>query len=128
MKEKIEYFENEDYKFISNMIENKIYRLKKYEDYNQKYRQLFDTIDELETTLNNEQKEKFHKITKLFYETEEYYFTFAYYLGEKHGKTIWNIKQYKNTNQNKNYFVKKKSIKCKILSLSRLLSFLNFSS
>ena len=52
MCDKMKCFENCDYKFISNMIENKVYKLKKYEDYNKKYKELFDRIDNLEATLS----------------------------------------------------------------------------
>lgn len=89
MCDKMKCFENYDYKFISNMIENKVYKLKKYEDYNKKYKELFDRIDNLEATLSEKQKDDFNKIVKLFYETEEYYFAFSYYLGEKQAKDIF---------------------------------------
>ena len=88
MCDKMKCFENYDYKFISNMIENKVYKLKQYEDYNKKYKELFDRIDNLEATLSEKQKDDFNKIVKLFYETEEYYFAFSYYLGEKHANPL----------------------------------------
>ena len=59
MCDKMKCFENYDYKFISNMIENKVYKLKKYEDYNKKYKELFDRIDNLEATLSEKQKDDF---------------------------------------------------------------------
>ena len=80
MENKIEIFNNEDYKFISNLIENKLPILKQNKDFKNKYSRLSDAIEELEKILSNEQKEKFDEIIELFYKTEEYYFAFSYSL------------------------------------------------
>lgn len=85
MENKIEIFNNEDYKFISNLIENKLPILKQNKDFKNKYSRLSDAIEELEKILSNEQKEKFDEIIELFYKTEEYYFAFSYSLGVKYG-------------------------------------------
>ncbi len=86
MSKKKEILDNEDYKIISQMIENKISILRKNEDFNKKYLRLTDVIDELDKTLDYNQRKKFNEIIKLFYETEEYYFAFSYLLGTKSQK------------------------------------------
>ena len=88
MENKIEIFNNEDYKFISNLIENKLPILKQNKDFKNKYSRLSDAIEELEKILSNEQKEKFDEIIELFYKTEEYYFAFSYSLGVKYGNDL----------------------------------------
>ena len=45
-------------------------------------------IDELGLELKGEQKEKFDEIIRLFYETEQYYFTLSYSLGVKYGEDL----------------------------------------
>lgn len=88
MENKIDFFENGDYKFITNLINEKIETLKKYKNFNEQYTKLYDTIDELEVILDDNQKEKFNEIMQLFYNTEEYYFALAYSLGVKYGKDL----------------------------------------
>ena len=83
MKKEKERISKEDYKIISEMIENKISILRQNKDFNEKYLRLTDTIDELEKILDKKQKEKLNELIKLFYETEEYYFAFSYILGTK---------------------------------------------
>ena len=85
---KLDFFENGDYKLITNLINEKLETLKKYKDFNEQYTKLYDEIDELEVLLNDNQKDKLHEITKLFYNTEEYYFALAYSLGVKYGKDL----------------------------------------
>lgn len=85
---KLDFFENGDYKLITNLINEKLETLKKYKDFDEQYTKLYDEIDELEVLLNDNQKDKLHEITKLFYNTEEYYFALAYSLGVKYGKDL----------------------------------------
>lgn len=88
MDSKVDFFENGDYKFVTNLINEKIDILKKYENFNEQYTKLYDKIDELELVLDDSQKEKFNEIVQLFYNTEEYYFALAYSLGVKYGKDL----------------------------------------
>ena len=88
MENKIDFFENGDYKFVTNLINEKIETLKKYKDFNEQYTKLYDAIDELELILEDNQKEKFNEIMQLFYSAEEYYFALAYSLGVKYGKDL----------------------------------------
>lgn len=88
MNEKNEIFNNEDYKYISNFIEEKSPILRQNKKFNEKYLNLTDTIENLEKTLSVQQKEQLDEIIKLFYETEEYYFAFSYSLGIKYGKEL----------------------------------------
>lgn len=88
MNNKVDFFENGDYKFVTNLINDKIEKLKKYNDFNEQYTKLYDTIDELEVLLDDTQKEKFNEIMQLVYNTEEYYFALAYSLGVKYGKDL----------------------------------------
>ena len=91
MENKIDFFENGDYKFVTNLINDKIDTLKKYKNFNEQYTKLYDTIDELDFILDDRQKEKFNEIMQLFYNTEEYYFALAYSLGVKYGKDLEKI-------------------------------------
>ena len=81
-------FENNDYKVISDFVEGKLSILRNNEEFNKKTKKLSDSMEELEKTLSKEQKEKFDKIIKLFYDTEEYYFAFSYSLGVKYGEDL----------------------------------------
>ena len=87
----MEMFENNDYKFISDFVEGKLSILRNNEEFNKKTKKLSDSMEELEKTLSKEQKEKFDKIIKLFYDTEEYYFAFSYSLGVKYGEDLRNL-------------------------------------
>lgn len=87
----MEMFENNDYKFISDFVESKLSILRNNEEFNKKTKILSDSMEELEKTLSKEQKEKFDKIIKLFYDTEEYYFAFSYSLGVKYGEDLKNL-------------------------------------
>lgn len=88
MEGKINFFENGDYKFIMNLINDKMHILKNYEDFNIQYTRLYDVIDEFEIDLDEKQKEKFNEIMRLFYNTEEYYFALVYSLGVKYAKDL----------------------------------------
>lgn len=84
-------FENNDYKYISEMIEGKINILRENEKFDKSYIRLADAIEELEKSLNTEQRSKFDEIVQLFYTTEEFYFAFSYSLGVKYGKDLEKI-------------------------------------
>ena len=91
MKNEEEIFNNDSYKFISNLVEEKISILRNNKNFNEKYTRLTNEIENLEKHLNQEQREQFNEIIKLFYETEEYYFAFSYSLGIKYGKDLEKI-------------------------------------
>ena len=84
----MDIFKNGDYKYISNLIEEKIPILRKNQDFENKYTKLSDAIENLESDLSDSQKEQFDEIIKLFYETEKYYFALSYSLGVKFGKDL----------------------------------------
>lgn len=84
----MQIFNSGDYKYISEFVEQKLSILRKDADFNEKYLQLTDSIEELEKGLSSEQVEKFHKTIELFYQTEEYYFAFSYSLGVKYGQDL----------------------------------------
>lgn len=87
----MQIFENENYKLISNLVEEKISILRQNKEFNQKYKTLMQKIDELSVVLEGEPKEKLEEIIKLFYETEEYYFALSYSLGVKYGEDLAKI-------------------------------------
>lgn len=91
MESKIDFFENGDYKLITNLINEKVEILKENRDFNNKYTKLYDIIDELDLILDDKQKEKFNEMVQLFYSTEEYYFALAYSLGVKYGNDLRNL-------------------------------------
>ena len=91
MNDKMDFFENGDYRLITNLINDKMEKLKKYKDFSEKYTKLYDLIDEIDLILNDNQKYKFNEIMKLIYETEEYYFALSYSLGVKYGNEIKNL-------------------------------------
>lgn len=91
MDDKIDFFESEDYKFITNLIDKKMYILKKCENFNKQYIKLYDVMEEFEEYLEDTQKEKFNEIMTLFYNTQEYYFALAYSLGLKYGNDLKNL-------------------------------------
>ena len=88
MKNEEEIFNNDSYKFISNLVEEKISILRNNKNFNEKYTRLTNEIENLEKHLNQEQREQFNEIIKLFYETEEYYFALSYSLGIKYGENL----------------------------------------
>lgn len=91
MDNKIEFFENGDYKFITNLISERMDKLRECEEFDKKYQKLYDLMDDIELLFDDKQKEKFNEIVKLFYETEEYYFALAYSLGVKYGCDLKNL-------------------------------------
>lgn len=91
MENEIEFFENGDYKFVTNLINERMEKLKECEDFNNKYQKLYDLMDDIELLFDDKQKEKFNEIVKLFYETEEYYFALAYSLGIRYGNDLKNL-------------------------------------
>lgn len=84
----MELFDSDDYKFISNFVEQKIPKLRKNKNFEKIYVKLNDEMDEMEKILPKQQKEKFDEIVKLFYQTEEYYFALIYLLGAKYGMEL----------------------------------------
>ncbi len=91
MISKEDFFENGDYKLITNLINDKMEKLKKYENFSKKYKRLYDVIDELELILDDKQKEKFNEVMQLVYETQEYYLALSYSLGVKYGDNLKNL-------------------------------------
>ena len=73
MSEKKEIFNNDDYKYISNFVEEKLPILRQNKKFNEKYLNLTDTIEKLEKTLSVQQKEQLDEIIKLFYEIVTFY-------------------------------------------------------
>ena len=84
----MEIFNNQNYKYISKLMEEKLPILRKNDDFNKKYLRLSDSMEELDETLSEKQKEQFNEIVQLFYNTEEYYFALSYSLGVKYGQDL----------------------------------------
>lgn len=84
----MEIFNNDDYKFISNFVEQKMPILKENQNFKKDYLRLTDAMEELEHTLSEQQKKQFDEIIQLFYKTEEYYFALSYTLGVKYGEEL----------------------------------------
>ncbi len=84
----MEIFNDDNYKYISNFIENKIPILRQNKIFNKKYLEQMNLIDDFNKTLPIKEKEKFDKLIKLFYETEEYYFALSYSLGIKYHENL----------------------------------------
>ena len=91
MEKQESIFENENYRYISNFVEENIGVLKNNQDYQEKYKRLTDAMEELDITLTDVQKKQFHEIIQLFYQTEEYYFALSYSLGVKYGEDLKQI-------------------------------------
>ena len=91
MEKQESIFENENYRYISNFVEENIEVLKNNQDYQEKYKRLTDAMEGLDSTLTDRQKEQFHEIVQLFYQTEEYYFALSYSLGVKYGEDLKQI-------------------------------------
>ena len=87
----MEIFNNDNYKFISDYVEQKLLILKENQNFKAEYLRLTDAMEELEQTLSKQQKEQFDEIVQLFYKTEEYYFAFSYSLGVKYGEDLKRI-------------------------------------
>ena len=88
MEKQESIFENDNYRYISNFVEENIGVLKNNQDYQEKYKRLTDAMEGLDSTLTDRQKEQFHEIVQLFYQTEEYYFALSYSLGVKYGEDL----------------------------------------
>lgn len=84
----MEIFNDDSKIFINNLVEEKISVLRENSDFNQKSIRLSDSIDELEETLSESQKDLFDEIVSLFFQTEEYYFALSYSLGVKYGNNL----------------------------------------
>lgn len=87
----MEIFNNDNYKFIGDYVEQKLPILKENQNFKAEYFRLTDAMEELEQTLSKQQKEQFDEIVQLFYKTEEYYFAFSYSLGVKYGEDLKRI-------------------------------------
>ena len=84
----MEIFAKNDFRFISDFVEQKMSILKENKNFKKESMRLSDAIEELEQTLSEQQKEQLNEIIQLFYKTEEYYFAFSYYLGVKYGEEL----------------------------------------
>lgn len=84
----MEIFANDDFKFISDFVEQKLPILKENKTFKEEASRLSNAIEELEKTLSNQQKKQLDEIIQLFYKTEEYYFAFSYSLGLKYGEEL----------------------------------------
>lgn len=84
----MEIFDSGEYQYISKFVEQKLPILRQNTDFNEKYLKLTDKMEMLEKTLSQEQIEQFHEVVELFYQTEEYYFSFSYSLGVKYGQNL----------------------------------------
>lgn len=84
----MDIFNNDDYKYVSNYVEEKSSVLRNNNDFNEKYLELSSLIDKLDLTLSGSEKNEFNRTIKLFYELEDYYFAFSYLLGFKNGNDL----------------------------------------
>lgn len=91
MHSKINVFENENYKYISEFVEAKIPILRTNSNFEKQYIQVSKLMEEIEEELSDIQKKKFDEMIKLIYKTEEYYFALAYSLGVKYGEDLTKI-------------------------------------
>lgn len=86
-----EFIDKDTISNISEIVENKMYILKKDKNFNQLDNQLLLNIDSFEKLIPKELKYRFDEIMRLIYQTEDYYFWLAYSLGIKYRKSINNI-------------------------------------
>ena len=63
----------------------------KREDFREKDKMLTICLEEMDSLLSKELKEKFDNVMKLTYQVEEYYFTLAYLLGSKYREKLKGI-------------------------------------
>ena len=84
----MEIFNDDSKIFINNLVEEKISVLRENSDFNQKSIRLSDSIDELEETLSESQKDLFDEIVSLFFFFFVYYFALSYFLGVKYGDNL----------------------------------------
>ena len=68
----MDVFQNNDYLYISNFIEDKLPELRKIDQYNKIYLENSSLIEELDSLLQEEEKQKFNDIIKTNYELEYY--------------------------------------------------------
>lgn len=87
----MDIFQNDDYLYISNFVEDKLSELRKIDKYNKTYLENSSLIEELDTLLQGEEKQKMNEIIKNNYELENYYFAYAFLLGAKYSKKIENL-------------------------------------
>ena len=85
---KDEILDIHDYKYIANLVEEKLPILRQNKDFNNKYMKLIDLIEIFEKNLDSESKTQFNEIIDLFYKTEEYYFILSYSLGVKYNHNL----------------------------------------
>lgn len=90
-KKSMKIFDNENYKFISELVESKIPILRQNKKFEEKYLRLSNAVEELENELSENQKQQFDEIIKLMHETEQYYFALSYSLGVKYGEELKEI-------------------------------------
>ena len=87
----MDVFQNDDYLYISNFIEDKLPELREIDKYNKIYLENSSLIEELDSLLQEEERQKFNDIIKTNYELENYYFAYAFLLGAKYSKKIENL-------------------------------------
>ena len=87
----MDIFKNDDYLYISNFVEDKLPELRKMDKYNKVYLENSTLIEELDSLLQEKEKQKLNEIIKTNYELENYYFAYAFLLGAKYSKKIENL-------------------------------------
>ena len=87
----MDIFQNDDYLYISNFVEDKLPELRKIDKYNKIYLENSSLIEELDSLLQEEEKQIFNNIIKTNSELENYYFAYAILLGAKYSKKIENL-------------------------------------
>lgn len=81
-----ELFDEEMVENISNLVEDKMRILREVRKFNEIDQKLSNTMEELDSKLSEDLREKFDDVMRLNYQAEDYYFTLAYLLGMKYGE------------------------------------------
>ena len=84
MNDFVNLFDKETVENISSLVENKMYLLNDLTEFREKDKLLAIATEEFENSLSKEEKKKFDIFMKLNYQIDSYYYTLAYFLGQKH--------------------------------------------
>ena len=84
MNDFVNLFDKETVENISSLVENKMYLLNDLTEFREKDKLLAIATEEFENSFSKEEKKKFDIFMKLNYQIDSYYYTLAYFLGQKH--------------------------------------------